>query len=165
LAPSSITFGSFADPVFLDNNGITQRIFYNINFARCFCDSLPKETLEQLEDLRQAGYQSPEIMHVLSLPFLPPKEIVLESLGKCSQCSGSDHLRINCPWTSNGHDSAVNGPLSIVSSDSLSGPLRVCFNCLELGHLRKDCQNETKCLGCYGLGHKFGKIVRMKQSV
>jgi hypothetical protein len=41
-----------------------------------------------------------------------------------------------------------------VADESLSGPLRCCFRCLELGHLRRSCSNDIKCLGCYGLGHK-----------
>jgi hypothetical protein len=40
-------------------------------------------TLVHLEDLRQAGYPEVEIMDVLKIPVIPPKDLVFEFIGRC----------------------------------------------------------------------------------
>ena len=163
---------------------LDQRVFVNDNFARKLCAFLPKATLENLEDLREARYSEAEIMEALNLPLIPPKDLVFQFLGRCYRCGLHDHLRANCPGVcphcqilgfkcvdcegmtdqmpimqstniSQNLISESGTALDLIEDSSLSGPLRCCYRCLDLGHMRKDCTKDFKCLGCYGLGHKI----------
>jgi hypothetical protein len=62
------------------------------NFPRLMCQKLPVLTLEILEDQRQAGYSEADIMCSLNLPFIPPKDLVFEFIGRCYRCGLKDHL-------------------------------------------------------------------------
>jgi hypothetical protein len=93
----SVKFGSFAEPVTLDSQSPINGHFYNQNFVQKFCASIDKETLEHLEHLRLAKYAEEEIMECLNLPFIPPKDLVFEILGRCYRCGLHDHLRKDCP--------------------------------------------------------------------
>lgn len=180
-----IIFGSFSNPVRPNNQGSAPRTFYNHKFLRNYCANLPKEMLENLEDLRQYRYSDQVIMEALNLPVIPPKDLVFEYLGRCSFCGLTDHLQPNCPGTCRNcilmgfqcvdcevppppsaadipvadpvacsMEKQETGPLDPFTDKSLSGPLRCCYRCLELGHIRRNCTNDIKCTECYGWGHK-----------
>ena len=135
------------------------------------------DELEHLEDLRFAGYTDQEILEVMSLPVIPPKDVVFEFLGRCARCGLYDHLLPNCPGVCqdcqllglkcaactnvtmlNLNPKAVDhSPLDPLSDTTLSGPLICYFRCMELGHFKRDCTNDVKCLECFGWGHMARK--------
>jgi hypothetical protein len=96
---SLLSFGRFSSQIDVSKESNTQlrKIFIGSNCARILCARLPIQTLEILEDQRQAGYNDEEIMHMLNLPFIPPKDISFEFIGRCYRCGLKDHLRANCP--------------------------------------------------------------------
>jgi hypothetical protein len=48
--------------------------FIGANCGRILCQRLPVSVLQHLEDLRLARYREEEIMEILKLPFIPPKD-------------------------------------------------------------------------------------------
>jgi hypothetical protein len=82
-SPATVRFGSFDAPVILENQSAVNCRFFNDNYVRKLCASLPKETLEQLELLRLAKYSDEDIMVTLNLPLIPPKDLVYSFLGRC----------------------------------------------------------------------------------
>jgi hypothetical protein len=95
--PTSLNFGSlnFEIPKVLP--AVKDLTFIGANCGRILCQRLPVSVLQHLEDLRLARYSEMDIMEILKLPFIPPKDLVYEFIGCCSRCSLSDHLRPNCP--------------------------------------------------------------------
>jgi hypothetical protein len=59
-----ISFGSFPIQidVYKENNLCIKKNFFGSNCARILCARLPIQTLDLLEDQRQAGYSEEEIM-------------------------------------------------------------------------------------------------------
>jgi hypothetical protein len=95
--PVAVRFGSFAEPVTLANQLPSNARFFNDNFVRKLCAGLSKETLEHLEVLRLAKYSEADIMEILKLPLIPPKDLVYQFIGSCYRCGLKDHIRKDCP--------------------------------------------------------------------
>jgi hypothetical protein len=96
---SAINFGNFS--VQWDDNletlDFSKKVFIGSNCARILCSRLPILTLEIMEDQRQAGYTNEEIMQNLKIPFIPPKSVSFQFIGRCYKCGLRDHLRPQCP--------------------------------------------------------------------
>jgi hypothetical protein len=120
LNSNLISFGSLPSRVDLNKevNFKLQRTFIVSNCARILCARLPIQTLEIMEDQRQAGYSEEEIMDMLNLPLIPPKDISFEFIGRCYTCGLKDHLQPNCPG--------------------------VCSTCQRLGHKCPQCLNKSQ---------------------
>jgi hypothetical protein len=95
LGPDCLRFGSFLVPLLVDLD--FPKIFIGNKCADLLCEKLPSSELEHLEVLRLAGYSCEEIMEIMQLPFIPPKDLVFKYLGRCSRCGLRDHLRAACP--------------------------------------------------------------------
>jgi hypothetical protein len=96
---SLLSFGSFPSQIDVckESNIQLKKTFIGSNCAWILCARLPIQTLEFLEDQRQAGYDEEEIMQMLNLPFIRPNELSFEFIGRCFICGHSDHLQPNCP--------------------------------------------------------------------
>jgi hypothetical protein len=96
---SSLTFsfGQFNVHFPSDKEVIRQSLFIGSDCDKTLCQRLPIETLKHLEDLRQAKYSEQEIMEILNIPLIPPKDLVFQFIGCCYRCGLTDHLRPNCP--------------------------------------------------------------------
>jgi hypothetical protein len=115
----------------------------------------PSILMDLLLDQREAGYADADIEVSLNFFGLPSSQTIKEILGYCTSCSSTLHSRSGCPFEL----SAVMimgpcGPLSFMVDPSLSGPLRCCFRCLDLGHIKFECSKPFKCVGCFGTGHR-----------
>jgi hypothetical protein len=64
-------------------------------------------------------------MHMLNLPFIPPKDITFEFIGRCYRCGLKDHLRANCPG--------------------------LCLGCQSLGQRCNDCSKRAQLPLCHGV--------------
>jgi hypothetical protein len=65
-----ISFGSFPSRIDLnkESNCLLKKTFIGANCARILCAQLPIQTLDIMEDLRQAGYCEEEIMDMCNIP-------------------------------------------------------------------------------------------------
>jgi hypothetical protein len=131
-APKScIKFGSFSDPVNLDDLTMFQKRFVGNSFQQKLCEFLPVETLRKLQDLWQAGYSDPEIMEVLKIPTLPPKSLVNDFVISYSNAGLDEH-----------------------SNQSRLNWQRIkCFKCLDMGHAASSCLLGWRCRNCKQIGH------------
>jgi hypothetical protein len=95
----AITIGSFSIPWEdnLEKLDFSKKVFIGSNCAQILCSRLPILTLEIMEDQRQAGYTNEEIMDNLKIPFIPPKSVSFQFIGRCYKCGLKDHLRLQCP--------------------------------------------------------------------
>jgi hypothetical protein len=94
---STLCFGQFNFDIPIDQEISRQSFFIGSNCAKILCQRLPIEILKHLEDLRQAKYSEQEIMQILNIPLIPPKDLVYQFIGCCYRCGLTDHLRPNCP--------------------------------------------------------------------
>lgn len=108
-----MAFGQFQVLVSKDKEVIRKSMFIGSNCARALCQRLLIQTLKHLEDLRQARYPEEEIMEILNIPLIPPKDLVFQFIGCCSRCGLANHQRPNCPG--------------------------VCLNCQRMGHKCEAC--------------------------
>jgi hypothetical protein len=103
-----LLFGSFKDPIHADDSKSLPGKFIGSNFNFELCKSLPYHTLLEIQDLQLAGYASPEIMDILNLPNIPPKNLVNQFISagshagldrvlvSCSKCLDSGHMASGC---------------------------------------------------------------------
>ena len=144
-----IQFGSFLDPIMVGSavtSQLSQHSFLGRSFFQNLCLNLPRSSLEDIEDLRSAGYADQVIMESLNIPAVPPKELVFSVLGRCSCCSLSDHLRQNCPGV------CLSCQKLGFKCSACIGPS--CSRCLEHGHISANCSVGLRCWNCKGLGHR-----------
>jgi hypothetical protein len=66
---------------------------HDFSSATDLSNKVSVDILEHLEDLRIANFCEAEIMQILDLPLIPPKEMVFKILGRCSRCGLLDHQR------------------------------------------------------------------------
>jgi hypothetical protein len=128
---NKVTFGSFSDPINLDLQDTSMNRFIGINFQKKLCEFLPMDTLLQLQDLRQAGYSDPEIMEVLKIPIVPPKDLVSSFIPSCLNCGRDGHVRDKC---------------NVILKET-------CFKCFGKGYSGPDCLLGWRCKICKKLGH------------
>jgi hypothetical protein len=96
-SPLSMCFGQFKVSIPADEEITRQSLFVGCECAKTLCKRLPIQILKHLEDLRQANYSETEIMEMLKIPLIPPKDLVFQVIGCCYKCGLTDHLRPNCP--------------------------------------------------------------------
>jgi hypothetical protein len=75
--------GQLTIPIKKDRVASSKLTSMGSNFPCLLYHNLPVQTLEILEDQRQAGYSEEEIMDALNLPIIPPKDLVFEFIGRC----------------------------------------------------------------------------------
>jgi hypothetical protein len=118
----------------------------------------PSILMDLILDQREAGYEDADIEVSLNFFGLPSSQTIKEILGYCTFCTSTLHSRAACPME-NPPVMIMGpcGPLSFMLDPSLSGPLRCCFRCLDLGHIKSECSKPFKCVGCFGTGHRAKK--------
>lgn len=150
---SRLRFGYFSDPFCLAIVVLSSRRFVGINFVDKLCSSLSRETLEHLEDLRDAQYSDMDIMQVLGLRVIPPKDLVFSYLGRCYLCGLENHLADSCPGVCNAYQ-REGYKCSVYSSAALAViSCRHCSLCLGASHSAWRCLVGLRCRNCLNLGH------------
>jgi hypothetical protein len=120
----TINFGSISVPWedILESLDVSKKVVIGSNCARIICSRLPILTLEIMENQRQAGYSNEEIMHSLNIPFIPPKSVSFQFIGRCFKCGLKDHLRPQCPGICDGCRSLGRKCAKCVGATVRSGP-------------------------------------------
>jgi hypothetical protein len=151
--PSTISFGQFSAP--LEIHDISEpfkpKFAGKLFWVNCQANfEFLEFWLARMLDLRQADYDDIAIKQALNFSSLPDADLALSILKRFPNVRND----ITAIETSSLQQPRPMGPFEMLKEMSMFGPFSCCFRCLELGHSRRNCHNDIKCLGCYGLGHK-----------
>lgn len=85
-ATDLLKFGSFSDPMSVEEIGDSVLYFEGSNFQSNYWQNIPEESLYSILDAWQAGYSDPEIRAMLSLKSIPSKDFIYGKLRRCESC-------------------------------------------------------------------------------
>ena len=91
-----MVFGSLHARINRDNIHVIGKRFSGCTFMNLSWELIADAKLEEILDLRQAGYSSDTIQSVLGISSLPTKKFIFNKLHICLLCERRGHVAVHC---------------------------------------------------------------------